>query len=75
VTSLLEFIYDYDRLCLTTDDFIKRKRIKKCNSGNKSVAKFAVPDMAYPAAFEVPVITCPVESTVEYYLIQLTHLQ
>ena len=28
VSALLEFIYDYDRICMTTDDFIKRKRIK-----------------------------------------------
>lgn len=26
--NLLEFVFDYDRLCLTKEDFIKRKRIK-----------------------------------------------
>ena len=26
--ELLEFVFDYDRLCLSQDDFIKRKRIK-----------------------------------------------
>jgi len=25
---LLEYIYDYDRLCFTKDDFLKRKRVK-----------------------------------------------
>jgi hypothetical protein len=28
VTELLQYVYDYDRICLTKDDFIKRKRIK-----------------------------------------------
>ena len=28
VAEMLEFVYDYDRLCLTKDDFIKRKRVK-----------------------------------------------
>ena len=28
VNELLEFVYDYDRLTLTKDDFVKRKRIK-----------------------------------------------
>lgn len=26
--ELLQYVYDYDRLCLTKDDFIKRKRIQ-----------------------------------------------
>ena len=26
--DLLEFVFDYERLCLTKEDFIKRKRIK-----------------------------------------------
>lgn len=26
--ELLEYIYDYDRLCVSRDDFVKRKRIK-----------------------------------------------
>lgn len=28
IPELLQYIYDYDRLCLSKDDFIKRKRIK-----------------------------------------------
>ena len=28
VSELLQYVYDYDRLCFTKDDFIKRKRIK-----------------------------------------------
>jgi hypothetical protein len=28
VNDLLEFVYDYNRLALTKDDFVKRKRIK-----------------------------------------------
>jgi len=28
VNELLEFVYDYDRLTLTKEDFVKRKRIK-----------------------------------------------
>ena len=28
VSELLQYVYDYDRLCFAKDDFIKRKRIK-----------------------------------------------
>jgi hypothetical protein len=28
ITELLQYVYDYDRLSMTKDDFIKRKRIK-----------------------------------------------
>ena len=28
MAELVEFVYDYDRLCLTKTDFVKRKRIK-----------------------------------------------
>jgi hypothetical protein len=28
VNELLEYVYDYNRLCLTHDDFVKRKRVK-----------------------------------------------
>jgi hypothetical protein len=28
VAELLEYVYDYDRLCLSKTDFVKRKRIK-----------------------------------------------
>ena len=28
VNDLIEYIYEYDRLCLTKDDFVKRKRVK-----------------------------------------------
>jgi hypothetical protein len=28
ITELLQYVYDYDRLTMTKDDFIKRKRIK-----------------------------------------------
>lgn len=28
LSELLQYVYDYDRLSMTTDDFIKRKRIK-----------------------------------------------
>ena len=27
-SDLLEYIFDYERLCLTKEDFVKRKRIK-----------------------------------------------
>jgi hypothetical protein len=30
INELLEFVYDYDRLCLIKDDFVKRKRLKNC---------------------------------------------
>jgi hypothetical protein len=28
INELLEYVYDYNRLCLNKDDFIKRKRVK-----------------------------------------------
>jgi len=28
VNSLMQYIYDYERLCLTKEDFVKRKRVK-----------------------------------------------
>jgi hypothetical protein len=28
MNKLLEYIYDYDRLCFTKEDFLKRKRVK-----------------------------------------------
>jgi hypothetical protein len=28
LSHLIQFIYDYDRLCLTKEDFMKRKRVK-----------------------------------------------
>lgn len=42
INEILEFIYDYDRLCLTKDDFVKRKRMKNCiPSANRCTAKRA----------------------------------
>lgn len=41
-SELLEYIYDYERLCLTRDDFVKRKRIKNSiPSQNRCNAKRA----------------------------------
>jgi|SRR5210317_919222 hypothetical protein len=40
--ELLEFVYDYDRLCLSKEDFIKRKRIKNAiPTSNRCTAKRA----------------------------------
>tara|TARA_B100000282_G_C31669453_1_gene461448 strand:- start:222 stop:743 length:522 start_codon:yes stop_codon:yes gene_type:complete len=40
--NLLEFVFDYDRLCLTKEDFIKRKRIKNAiPTSNRCGAKRA----------------------------------
>jgi hypothetical protein len=42
VSEILEFIYDYNKLCMTTDDFIKRKRIKNTIPiTNRCIAKRA----------------------------------
>jgi len=42
INEILEFIYDYDRLCLIKDDFVKRKRTKNCiPSENRCTAKRA----------------------------------
>lgn len=42
INEILEFIYDYDRLCLSKDDFVKRKRTKNCiPSENRCTAKRA----------------------------------
>lgn len=42
INEILEFIYDYDRLCLNKDDFVKRKRTKNCiPSENRCTAKRA----------------------------------
>ena len=27
-TQLMQFVFDYDNLCLTKEDFVKRKRVK-----------------------------------------------
>ena len=41
-SELLEYIFDYDRLCLTKEDFIKRKRIKNAiPTSNRCSAKRA----------------------------------
>lgn len=40
--ELLEYIYDYDRLCLSREDFVKRKRIKNAIPAlNRCAAKRA----------------------------------
>ena len=40
--ELLEYVYDYDRLCLTKEDFVKRKRTKNAIPGlNRCNAKRA----------------------------------
>jgi hypothetical protein len=40
--ELLEFVYDYDRLVLSNDDFVKRKRIKNAiPTSNRCCAKRA----------------------------------
>tara|TARA_B100001057_G_scaffold493669_1_gene588631 strand:- start:4 stop:519 length:516 start_codon:yes stop_codon:yes gene_type:complete len=40
--ELLQLIYDYDRLCLTKEDFVKRKRIKNAiPTSNRCTAKRA----------------------------------
>jgi len=40
--ELLEFVYDYDRLCLSKEDFVKRKRIKNSiPTSNRCTAKRA----------------------------------
>lgn len=42
VGSLLEYIYDYDRLCLDKNDFVKRKRVKNSiPENNRCLAKRA----------------------------------
>lgn len=42
IAELLEFIYDYDRLQLTKEDFIKRKRVKNAiPNANRCIAKRA----------------------------------
>ena len=40
--ELLSFIYDYDRLCMCKEDFVKRKRIKNAiPTSNRCTAKRA----------------------------------
>jgi hypothetical protein len=41
-SDLLQYIYDYDRLCLQKDDFVKRKRVKNSiPNSNRCIAKRA----------------------------------
>ena len=40
--DLIEYVFDYERLCLTKEDFIKRKRIKNAiPTSNRCNAKRA----------------------------------
>lgn len=41
-SELLQFVYDYDRMCLSKEDFVKRKRIKNAiPTSNRCSAKRA----------------------------------
>jgi hypothetical protein len=41
-SDLLQFVYDYDRMCLSKEDFVKRKRIKNAiPTSNRCSAKRA----------------------------------